>query len=711
MMSLQRFLLSLSVMLGTSLVSVPAGHSTIFLAQAIPELPQSVDELSRQAAEYRQQKYRRLEAYTLGRLAKKLAEEGQVDLAIVFYKRALNLVEDVRADLRRVEALQERLSLEPVELQESLLQTFSEDIYRPLAALLLSQDRVWEAQQVLDLLKVQELDEFLDNVEFPPQGATPANSRFADRFGQVSSGSTAATGTPPARTGSAGSGNSRFADRFAHRTETEPREGNENSDASSTRFARATPATDPRPPSPESGVEIWDAEMLLGAEYDRLTTQAIADGQELLALRAIPPANRSSAQSDRLSELVTQEQRLNQQFTAFIRSGEVRTLLDSLNQSARSATLNPDALNSLRDNLRRLDRAAILYPLILDDRIELVLTTAESPPIHRSVPVSKVQFQSVLRQFRQTLIDPHQRDPRPFAAQLYEWLIQPLEPELAQADTQTLIYAPDGWLRYVPLAALYDGEQWLTERYRINYITAQSLTDLNRPPQTKVRLLAAGYTDGEYRVRTRQQEFTFSGLPYAELELQSLAEVVPQTKLVRNQDFAPDRLVPQLDDFTIVHFATHATFVSDTPQESFIVFGNGEIVTLRDLENWSLPNVDLVVFSACQTALGGKLGNGQEILGLGYQIQRTGARAAIASLWAVDDGGTQALMSGFYQALTRNPKMTKAEALRSSQIQFIRGEQSLPQSRIPLGNRPDPVIVDFSHPYYWAPFIVIGNGL
>ncbi|MGA1134110.1 MAG: CHAT domain-containing protein [Prochlorotrichaceae cyanobacterium] len=706
MMSLQRLLLSLSVMLGTSLVSVPAGHSTIFLAQAIPELSQSVDELSRQAAEYRQQNYRRLEAYTLGRLAKKLAQEGQVDLAIVFYKRALNLVEDVRADLRRVEALQERLSLEPVALQESLVQTFSEDIYRPLAALLLSQDRVWEAQQVLDLLKVQELDEFLDNVEVPPQGTTSGNSRFADRFGQASSGSAVATGTPPTGTGTTGSGNSRFADRFGHRTETEPGEGNENSDTASTRFARATPATDPRPPSPDSGIEIWDAEIILGAEYDRLTTQAIADGQELLALRAIPPANRSPAQSDRLADLVTQEQRLNQQFTTFIRSGEVRTLLEDLNQSARSATLNPEALNSLRDNLKRLDRAAILYPLILDDRIELVLTTAESPPIHRSVPVSKTQFQSVLRQFRQTLVDPNQRDPRPFAAQLYEWLIKPLEPELAQADTQTLIYAPDGWLRYVPLAALYDGEQWLTERYRINYITAQSLTDLNRAPQTNVRLLAAGYTDGEYRVRTRQQEFTFSGLPYAELELQSLAEIIPQTQLVRNQDFAPARLVPQLDDFTIVHFATHATFVSDTPQDSFIVFGNGEIVTLRDLENWSLPNVDLVVLSACQTALGGKLGNGQEILGLGYQIQRTGARAAIASLWAVDDGGTQRLMTNFYRVLTSRNDMTKAEALREAQIQMIRG------------NRPTPIALDseqenvnFSHPYYWAPFIVIGNGL
>jgi CHAT domain-containing protein len=83
--------------------------------------------------------------------------------------------------------------------------------------------------------------------------------------------------------------------------------------------------------------------------------------------------------------------------------------------------------------------------------------------------------------------------------------------------------------------------------------------------------------------------------------------------------------------------------------------------------------VELVVLSACETGLGGKLGNGEEILGFGYQMQKTGARAAIASLWAVDDGGTESLMTAFYTFLASS-KLTKSEALRQAQIALITGK-------------------------------------
>jgi CHAT domain-containing protein len=79
-----------------------------------------------------------------------------------------------------------------------------------------------------------------------------------------------------------------------------------------------------------------------------------------------------------------------------------------------------------------------------------------------------------------------------------------------------------------------------------------------------------------------------------------------------------------MDDYSIVHLATHAEFLSGAPETSFILFGNGDRVTLRDVSAWSLPNVNLMVLSACQTAVGGQLGNGEEILGFGYQLQRTG---------------------------------------------------------------------------------------
>lgn len=95
-----------------------------------------------------------------------------------------------------------------------------------------------------------------------------------------------------------------------------------------------------------------------------------------------------------------------------------------------------------------------------------------------------------------------------------------------------------------------------------------------------------------------------------------------------------------MDDYTIVHVATYAAFVVGKPEDSFILFGNGDRINLRDIATWSLPHVDLVVLSACETGLGGQFGNSEEILGFGYQIQKTGVRAAIASLWAVDDGGT-----------------------------------------------------------------------
>ncbi len=125
-----------------------------------------------------------------------------------------------------------------------------------------------------------------------------------------------------------------------------------------------------------------------------------------------------------------------------------------------------------------------------------------------------------------------------------------------------------------------------------------------------------------------------------------------------------------------------------------------------------------MVLSACETGLGGKLGNGEEILGLGYQMQRAGARAVIASLWSVDDGGTQALMNTFYAAL-QTGKITKAEALRQAQIALITGDYSALgeqrgtialQRQIQQG-MPQAVANRLNHPYYWAPFILIGNGL
>lgn len=167
----------------------------------------------------------------------------------------------------------------------------------------------------------------------------------------------------------------------------------------------------------------------------------------------------------------------------------------------------------------------------------------------------------------------------------------------------------------------------------------------------------------------------------------------------------------------MVHLATHAAFVPGAASNSFILFGNGEKATLKDIENWSLNQVELVVLSACETGIGGILGNGEEVLGLGYQFQNRGARAAIASLWQVDDGGTQALMNAFYTVL-KSGNITKAEALRQAQLALIDSSRNASgQNRSSLAivsierQLPPTVQSRLSHPYYWAPFILIGNGL
>ncbi|MEM7557016.1 MAG: CHAT domain-containing protein, partial [Cyanobacteria bacterium P01_A01_bin.84] len=133
--------------------------------------------------------------------------------------------------------------------------------------------------------------------------------------------------------------------------------------------------------------------------------------------------------------------------------------------------------------------------------------------------------------------------------------------------------------------------------------------------------------------------------------------------------------------------------------------------------NWTLNNVDLVVLSACETGLGG-FGNGEEILGLGYQFQNRGVRATIASLWKVSDGGTQVLMNAFYSALKGN--ITKAQALRQAQLALIKNDDSVVGDKqrsqfsielLAAETEPTQNGKKFEHPYYWAPFILIGNGL
>ncbi|WP_170191008.1 CHAT domain-containing protein, partial [Geitlerinema sp. P-1104] len=414
-----------------------------------------------------------------------------------------------------------------------------------------------------------------------------------------------------------------------------------------------------------------------------------------------------------LQDLVRLEQDLARQFNSFAEAPEIQTLVAALSPRVLRQTLDLEGLSALRNNLDNLD-AALIYPLILEDRLELVITTADTEPLRRTVAVGRTELNAAIIAFRQALEDPHSDAQTP-AQQLYRWLVEPLEADLAAAGVTTLLYAPDAALRYIPLAALHDGDQWLTERFRVNNITALSLEELTTPPQADPRVLAGAFADVE--TVHSVGSFTLPGLPYAGEEVILLEAALPDTVTLIDQAFDLDTVLLELGSANILHFATHGVFVPGDPSDSFILFGNGEAPTLRDVGAWSLSHVDLVVLSACETGLGGFDNNGEQILGLGYQFQRRGAKAVIASLWAVSDQGTQVLMTAFYEALALG--MSKTEALQAAQRALITNDFAAVGGRreamlewvSSVTGQPLPPRGTLAHPYYWAPFILIGNGL
>jgi CHAT domain-containing protein len=484
-------------------------------------------------------------------------------------------------------------------LQQFYTDTIAAD-YRALANLLLEADLVLEAQEVLDLLKLQELQDY----ELPNVRGT---------------------------------------------TET------------------------------QQGLDLWPAEQaILDQFHQALTTGADFD------------------------------------FGAFINSPEVVAQVEQLQRNARGQNLNPEQLVKLQDNLQQAGNVALLYPLILDDRLELVLVTTEGL-VRRSVAVSRVELNTAIAAFRSDITD-RRTDPIPKAQQLYQWLIAPLAADIDAAGAETLLYAADGALRYIPLAALHDGTQWLTQRYTVNHITAASLTDFSPSATPPLNVLAGAFPEQGLSIDVYGEAIWFDGLPYAQAEVQKLAMSIPGTLALFNQDFNRTTLEPQLNRHTIIHLATHAEFRSGHPSDSFILLGDGDRLTLLDLNQWQLPEVDLVVLSACKTAVSSALGNGEEILGFGYQMQQTGAAAEIASLWYVSDGGTQGLMTEFYAALQQG--LPKAEALRQAQIALIAsrdsgsGDENRGLGAVLVETASNPALAEgYSHPYYWAPFILIGNGL
>lgn len=369
---------------------------------------------------------------------------------------------------------------------------------------------------------------------------------------------------------------------------------------------------------------------------------------------------------------------------------------------------------SIRDTLKTIKSqtgksAVVIYVRSLPNQLELTLVLPDGSPIRKVVPEANVAtFQATLTKFRRTVTDvTSSRGYLTPAQQLYQWMIAPLESELESLGIDTLIFCMDAGLRLIPIAALHDGQQFLVEKYSLGSIPSVSLTNSRYKAVKDAQVLGMGASLFE----------KLAPLPAVPTELKVITQQLWTGKFFLNEEFTLNNLKAQRQPFGIIHLATHANFQPGNVDKSYLQLWDRQLkINQLPQMGWSQPpQVELLVLSACRTALG----DVDAELGFAGLAVQAGVKSALASLWYVSDEGTLALMSGFYQHL-RQPDVTiKAEALRRAQLAMLRKQVRVENGKLQgldeLGSISLPPELaqqsshNFSHPYYWAAFTMIGS--
>ncbi|HEX8473213.1 MAG TPA: CHAT domain-containing protein [Pyrinomonadaceae bacterium] len=599
-------------------------------------------------------------ANTLAELMMTWKALGETRLAIFYGKLAVNAYQEIRSNIQR---------LDP-ETQRAFIDS-KQDAYRTLAGLLISQERFGEAQQVLDMHKEEEFFEFIRR-------------------------------------------NSKEAETLKGRAALTPEES-------------ALKQTD-------------DDVAAIGARWGAL--------------------NENSARTPvEESELKSLEQRLEVANAAF------QQFIDALSQRLTSAGQTTARAKQLqetqaqREDLRELGAGTVaLYTNLERDRYSVILITRETQ-LAREVAIDAAALNEKIFAFKQVLKD-DRYDPLPLAQELYRILVAPVAKQLKDAHAETLMWSLDGALRYIPIAALHDGEKYLVESYRNVVFTSGSLGRLRSQPSAAWKVLGFG-------VSKKHPDFT--ALPAVPQELRGIVrdenETTPAadsnataahpttanpTTANPTADANAKGILPgliMLDEafteetmraalrrrYPVVHIASHFNLPPGNESDSFLLLGDGSHLALDKIQVAQnlFSGVELLTLSACDTASGSAPGaDGKEVDSFGIIAQRQGAKAVIASLWPVADASTQLLMQSFYRLRQAQPAISKAEAMQQAQLALLHGQlkptgttgnatvEASAASRSKLSavaanttarrftRDPD---APFAHPYFWAPFILIGN--
>jgi len=589
------------------------------------------------------------EAMTLDNLMW-LWRSSNTSIAVFYGKQSVNVYQQLRANIKDLDR----------EIQNTYLQTIAGS-YRYLVDLLITEQRLPEAQQVLAMLKEQEYFDFVR------RDSAEVNSLTA----------------------------------------------------------RATLTTD---------------EAALETEYNKLAEEVTGIGRERGEL--FSKKERTAEEEKRLSGLENQLNVATDHFQKFLEQLKVK--LNPATRQAERINQVEDALG-MQKTLRELANGAVLlYTLVGEDKYRVMLVTPDTEQAYEN-PISATDLARKVLAFREALQNP-QIDPAPLARELYKILIGPkLRHDLEQTRAQTLMWSLDGVLRYVPVAALQDeAGKYLVETYRSVIFTPATRDRLKDPVASHWQGLGLGVSKGrEVVLADTARHVTFNPLPGVPQELRSIIREQPaganadgggvlDGRVLLDESFTKDSFRAALRQrYSLVHIASHFMFQPGNETDSFLLLGGADTqnnrLTIAELKRLSFEGVDLLTLSACETAMGGEKANGVEVESFGVLAQRQGAESVMATLWPVADVSTPILMREFYRLRETNLGMTKVEALREAQLSLLRGNDKnsgnndthagrgvtlIRDNAAPVaGSRPFKLNSNapYAHPFYWAPFILIGN--
>jgi CHAT domain-containing protein len=538
------------------------------------------------------------------------------------------------------------------DMEEATQKTFiksKEEIYRALISLLIEEGRLSEARQVLGMLKEEEYSEFM------------------------------------------------------HRAVNEPPP-----------VARRATAT-----AEEADLEKRSAEP---------SEKLIAISKEYGDLRR--KEGRTPEEDRRLASLESDWARSAEAFVKFM--GKLEGEIGGTDYGARVIRQIEDS-GGMMEDLGELGPGVVaLYTVVSKEKYYVILVTPDGQTAFEH-KITSAELNDKIFHFREMLQDKNS-DPLPLAQKLYEIIVGPVAKGLEVAGATTLMWSFDSVLRYVPVAALHDGERYLVERYSNVIFTPATLSHLKDKSKGSWKGVGFGVS---------KKHGNFDPLPGVPDELRGIfkpeapetAEVAaPAAPTVRAEPGPVEGIIPgrvYLDEpftedslramlrqrYPVVHIASHFTFSPGDGSKSFLLLGDGQPLSLARIKSsLTFSGVELLTLSACDTATGGE-GSGKEVESFAMLAQRRSAKAIVATLWPVADASTQLLMIDFYRVRNGPPEHTKAEALRQAQLALLRGGNGAGGAGGDRGLNMKGVGVKkgvgekapFKHPYFWAPFLLIGN--